>query len=180
MIHPVFDRPTQTIKAFNANGSVYRVFRGEGDAWGHTADNEYGHDAWMPPGHYLLGAPQFFAQPIASEGFGQIPISDLDAATLGALVAAGKATANGSNATIGGIVAAIGGLAKYDRSALFVHGGGSNAPQPFADYQMLCKTEGCPRMWNAEWREFALWLQDQSAGNTIVFTVIGNPVILAC
>src|SRR6185437_2574539 len=74
MIHPVFDRPTQTIKAFNANGSVYRVFRGEGDAWGHTAYNEYGHDAWMPPGHYLLGAPQFFAQPIASEGFGQIPI----------------------------------------------------------------------------------------------------------
>jgi len=134
----------------------------------------------MPIGHYVLGAPQVFDKPIASEGYGQIPIQDIDSGALGELVKAGYATVDGLTATIGGIEAPLAQLAEYDRAALFVHGGGSNAPDPYADRQQLCRTEGCPRMENIDWREFAAWLTPLVAGNIIVFTALETPAELAC
>lgn len=129
----------------------------------------------MPIGHYALGAVEKFATPIASEGYGQIPILDLDSGALGDLVKSGHAVVNGLSAAIGGLEAPLAQLAKYDRSALMIHGGGSNDIDPFSDYQPLLRTEGCTRMHNSDWRELAAWLQPLYAGNTIVYTALETP-----
>jgi L,D-transpeptidase-like protein len=180
LIHLIFSRPEQKIKLFDNSGTWIQTYTGEGDAWGYSDDDVYGFDSWCPPGHFILGTPQIFEAPIASEGFGQIPVSDLDATTLGTLVSAGKAVANGVVVTIGGLELEIGQLDKYNRSAIMVHGGGSNAPSPLADFQTLCKTDGCTRMYNQEWQKLATWIQDNSTNETVVFSITGDPVILPC
>jgi len=184
MIHLVADRPTATLKVYDSLGNLWQTLAAQGDAWGnHDGDGgppPYGTNCWCPPGHFRLGVPEFFSPPIVSEGFGQIPVLDLDADTLAQLSNAGKAVVSGSSANIGGLVAEIGQLAKYNRSAIMVHGGGSNAPDPFTDYQQLCRTEGCPRMYNVDWKSLAHWLEPQYGGNVVIFTIIGNPLTLSC
>lgn len=178
MIHLAFDRPSQMIKRFDTAGAIAATYRGEGDAWGYSPENPYGHDGWCPPGHFILGAPQRFQPAVASEGFGQIPVSDITLDIAKTLVDAGKAQWSGLNLVIGGIAARIGRLSAYGRGGIMLHGGGSNAIEPFADYQQLCKTYGCPRMFNIEWRSLADFLEHFSAGQTVVLTIIGDPVRL--
>jgi hypothetical protein len=183
--HVVFPRPTGELKAFNPDGSVWRTMPSGGDAWGNVPGNDglppYGHNCWMPPGHYVLGTPQWFEQPIPSEGYGQIPVLDIDADLLNTLVAGGKASLDGAVVTIGGIPGAVGQLLQYDREAIMIHGGGSNDPEPLADEQPLCKTEGCTREHNADWKDFADWVRaQQDAGNHVIYTATGDPVILPC
>lgn len=181
MLRLYFDRPTQQIQCFDAGGKLVKVFTGEGDAWGHSDEAPYGHDGWTPPGHYMLGAVDTFGTPEAAEGFGQIPVLDLTEAAIQQLVAAGKAQhEEDGRLTIVGVTAWTGQMAAFDRGAIMIHCGGSNAPDPYADRQQLCKTEGCTRMYNIEWRELALWINAQRNGNTVIFTVVGDPVPLEC
>lgn len=175
------------MKVYTLLGSLYASFEAAGDAWGNygVADNggplpPYGYDCWCPPGHYRLGVPQFFDPPINSEGYGQIPVLDIDADTLAALAASGHAVVDGSSVDIGGTVLPIGQLAKYKRSEIMIHGGGSNAPDPLADEQQLCRTFGCTRIHNAEWKTLAAWLAPQYDDNTVIYSIIGDPVALDC
>jgi hypothetical protein len=184
MIHVVADRPNQKIKLYDVAGLI-ATYTGNGDAWGNhpgnPGDPPYGLDCWCPPGHYLLQAPQFFPTPIPSEGFGQIPVVDIDDATLRTLISGAKAKLNANGTyTIGGIDLSINQLSRYNRSAIMLHGGGSNAVDPYADYQTQCATEGCERMYNAEWKKLAGFLAANQAGNTIVYSVVGDPVTLTC
>jgi hypothetical protein len=129
----------------------------------------------MPIGHYTLGALDMFGEPIDSEGFGQIPINDFSTADCAALDAAGDGTFTGMTATIGGIEAPIGQLAQYGRSALMIHGGGSNAPYPLLPEQELCRAFGCSRLQNAGLMVLSTWLAPLMSGNIVVYTALETP-----
>src|ERR1700680_339499 len=105
MIHLVFNRPTGKMKIYDGDGSVWDMIDAGGDAWGAAPNNQWGHDAPMPPGHYKIGAPQGINPSSRAEGDAQIPVLDLDEKTLQALVTAGRASENGTEVTIGGITA---------------------------------------------------------------------------
>jgi hypothetical protein len=170
------------LKVFGRDG-LWNLFTGGYDAWGNygVSDDDtpaappWGHACWQPIGHYVLGPVEVFDTPIVSEGYGQIPISDLDADSIAQLVKGGYARVNGLTANIGGIEAPLAQLSKYGREALFIHGGGSNSPDPLADDQQIFRTFGCPRMLNADWKNLAAWLQPQQAGNIVVFTALETP-----
>ena len=183
MIHLVASRSRNLLKVFARDGSLWESFAVGTDAWGNHGSAgalpPWGYDCWMPIGHYVLQRPQHFDPPIASEGYGQIPIVDLDAATLEQIVKAGKGTVNGLTANIGGIEAPLLQLSKYDRSALMIHGGGSNDPQPLIDFQPLLRAYGCSRMHNADWRELAAWLEPLYDGNTVVYSALETPATLS-
>ena len=183
MIHFVAPRSQGLLKVFVRDGSLWKTFSAGFDAWGNYSTpppaSPWGFDCWMPPGHFILGAAQFF-DPIPSEGYGQIPVSDMDADSLAQLVKSGYATCSGLTATIGGVEAPIGQLAQYDRSAIMLHGGGSNAPDPYAAYQPLCRTNGCTRLHNADFKALAAFLQPLVDGNVIVYTAIEAPAALSC
>lgn len=182
MIHLAHGRSTNSLKVFDRSHGLWQAFECGGDAWGNHGEEgalpPWGYDCWIPVGHYILGAPQFFDTPIISEGFGQIPISDVDADSLAKLVTGGYATVNGLTAVIGGIEAPLAQLAQYDRSALFIHGGGSNSPDPLSDNQGLYRTQGCPRMLNAPWKVLAQWLTPLVAGNVLVYSALETPADL--
>lgn len=175
MLHLVFDRPNATIVAYDSFGSVYGGWPAAGDAWGGPG---YGIGGVMPPGHYKLEPVEYFNPPLLSEGYGQIPVLDLDVDALAAIVKAGRAVVNGTLADIGGITAPLGQLAVYDRSAIMIHGGGSNSPNPLAEDQGLYKTDGCTRMLNKDWKVLANWLEPQFDGNYVIYSAIGDPVKL--
>jgi hypothetical protein len=66
-----------------------------------------------------------------------------------------------------------------------LHGGGSNLamlspPQdPLAPMQALCKTYGCTRMHNGDLVDLMTYLGPRFHGNTIVYSVVGDPLKLA-
>lgn len=183
MLHLVGDRPSGELKVYDALGVLYATYPAGWDAWGETegpGPQPYGVDCWMPSGHFRLATPEFFNPPIASEGYGQIPVQDIDAEALASLTEAGRAVVSGMNANIGGIVLPLNQLGKWNRSGIMIHCGGSNAPDPFAPMQMLCKTLGCTRMYNGEWQTLASWLEPQYGGNIVIYSVVGDPQILAC
>ena len=175
-----------TLKVFTRDGSLWNSFHTGFDAWGNygVSDDDtppapqWGHACWMPIGHYILGSVQKFDEPIVSEGYGQIPVLDMDSESLAQLVKGGYARANGLTAVIGGIEAPLAQLSEYGREAIFIHGGGSNSPDPLADRQQLCRTFGCTRMLNADWRELAAWLKPLYDGNVIVYTALETPANL--
>lgn len=178
MIHIIFNRPQANLKCFDANGNLWQDFKAAGDSWGWTAENPYGFDGWCPPGHFVLGAPQVFETPIPSEGFGQIPVLDMTSAVLGTLVQAEKAVEEDGLIAIGGLSLPIGQLVKYGRSAIMIHGGGSNSPNPLTANQGLFRTDGCTRMLNGDWQRLASYLSTNEPGNTVVYTIFGNPLRL--
>lgn len=183
MIHVVGERHANRLKVFTRDGSLFKIYPAGFDAWGNYGFSDddsppvppWGHACWMPPGHYVLQPVQSFDPPTASEGYGQIPVADLDAAILGSLVKSQDATARGLAATIGGIEAPIVQLATFERAGIMIHGGGSNATDPFDDIQGLYRTFGCTRMLNGDWRELAVWLMPLFAGNVIVYTALEQP-----
>jgi hypothetical protein len=188
MIRLLFDRPDAHLKVYDESAVLWKMFAAGGDAWGNhgvSIDEKppappYGHACWMPQGHFILGPVDVFSTPIASEGYGQIPILDMPEDTISQLIAAGKATRDGRGwLAIGGITLPVGQLAHYGREAVMDHCGGSNASDPFADDQGLFRTFGCTRMLNKDWRELAAWLQPKYDGNVIVFSAYGDPQILA-
>lgn len=184
MIHIIFDRSSAELKVYSSIGGLAYTYTAQGDAWGNHEGGEgpqpYGTDCWCPQGHYRLGVPQFYLPPIAREGYGQIPVLDLDAEALAQLVNAGHAVVGGNVANIGGTALDLNQLAKWNRSAIMIHCGGSNAPDPFADHQKLCRTNGCTRMYNLDWKNLAHWLEPQFNGNIVIYSVVGDPQILAC
>jgi hypothetical protein len=182
MIHLVANRSQTALKVFTRDGSLWKLFRSSGDAWGNYGVGgsmpPWGYSCWCPIGHYVLGPVNVFDTPIVSEGYGQIPVSDVDAESLSQLVKGGYAKVNGLTANIGGIEAPLAQLSQYSRSAIMVHGGGSDSPDPLADNQGLYRTEGCQRMLNADWKELAAFLQPLQDGNVIVFTALETPASL--
>lgn len=177
MIHFVFNRPAQMLKVFRADGSLDRVVKASGDAWGDGYSGPHGHDYPIAPGHYTLTHVEPIQPPIASEGPGQIYVGDLDAATARVLPGA---TVDGVNVTLAGVTLPIGNLAKFARAEIMIHGGGSNAPDPFAPHQDLCKTEGCTRVYNADLPGLMHIVSDGlKGGQHVLFTVIGEPAPLA-
>jgi hypothetical protein len=182
MIHVVFYRPVGKLKVYGPSGALAKdsqgvlVMEAAGDAWGAPG---YGHDGWCPRGHYLLGPIQTFA-PIASEGAAQIDVSDLPSVVLQDLVAIHAAVALGDGVVIGGVGAPVGQLAKYGRDGIMIHGGGSNAPDPFAPYQQLCKTEGCTRVHNADLARLVAYLLASFNGNHVIYSTVGDPLPLSC
>jgi hypothetical protein len=182
VIHVVFNRPSGKLKIYASDKSLWGELDAGGDAWGDgsPADGPYGHLWPCPPGHYVLEAPQNIAPPSAAEGAWQMPVADLSSAVAERLVDAHDATRDGSNLTIGGLAQPIGQLAKFSRSAIMIHGGGSNDPDPLADYQPLCKTDGCTRLHNADLARVVAFLSPLFAGNTVVYTIVGDPLPLSC
>lgn len=182
MIHLVFNRPTGKLKVFEDDGSLWDVLDAGGDAWGDgdLADGPYGLDWPCPPGHYLLERPQAIAPPSAAEGWWQIPVADLSSATAESLVEAGRASRDGANLIVGGVSQPLGQLAQFGRAAIMVHGGGSNDPDPLADFQPLCKTLGCTRLHNADMARVVAHLSPLFDDNTMVYTIAGAPLSLNC
>lgn len=182
MIHLVFNRPSGKLKVYKADKSLWGELDAGGDTWGdgNPADGPYGHLWPCPPGHYLLEAPQVIAPPSAAEGAWQMPVVDLPSATIARLVQAHDATQSGPDLTVGGLTQPVGQLAKYGRSAIMIHGGGSNDPDPLADYQPLCKTDGCTRLHNADLKRLVAFLSPLFADNTVVYTIAGAPLPLSC
>jgi hypothetical protein len=178
VVHLIFNRPIARMKIYDTDGSLWDIIDAGGDAWGAAPANPWGKDAPMPPGHYKLGAPQNINPASIAEGNAQVPVFDLDQQTLAALVTAGQAGASGTDVTIGGITASIGGIAKYGRDGIMIHGGGSNDPEPLAPFQPLCKTEGCTRVHNADLIRLTSFLGQRVANNIIVYTAVGVPVAL--
>jgi hypothetical protein len=181
LIHLVGRRSGNKLEVYDRGHALAFVYAIGTDAWGNhdgQGDPPWGHDCWMPVGHYVLGPVEFFDAPIVAEGFGQIPINDFSANDISQLANAGRATFTGMSANIGGIDAPFGQLTEYNRSAMFVHGGGTNSPDPLADNQGLYRTLGCTRMLNADWKAFATWLDPQSSANIVVYTALETPADL--
>lgn len=181
MIHLIFNRPTGKMKVFEPDRSLWDVIDGGGDAWGDgvDADRPYGYKWPCPPGHYILDVPQSITPPIPSEGSWQIPVLDMPSSDVTTLLAAHDASQQGSNLSVGGVALPLGQLAYYGRSAIMIHGGGSNLQNPYADYQELCKTEGCTRLHNADLARLARYLLANADGNTVVYSIVGDPLPLS-
>src|SRR5580692_7463642 len=117
MIHCVFDRPNGVLKVFSASGSSMKNnFGATGDAWGRVTnpnDGPHGHFWPIASGHYMLTQWQSWgvAGRVASEGYGQIYVVDLDDATKQRLIANGLCTVKGDYLVIGGVALPRGGLA---------------------------------------------------------------------
>ena len=182
MIHIVFERPLERLKVFLNDGSLWDSIEASGDAWGDGTSGPYGHDYPIAPGHYCVTAVDPIDPAIVSEGAGQIEVHDIGPATLSLLEGAGKAISAGSNVDIGGIGLPVGGLARYSREGIMIHGGGSNLVEhglnPLAPDQPLCKTEGCTRVHNADLARLMTLLNEEMSDNTVVYSVIGDPTPL--
>jgi hypothetical protein len=197
MIHCVFDRPNGVLKVFAASGTTMKNnFGATGDAWGRETnpnDGPHGHFWPIASGHYVLTQWQSWgaAGRVASEGYGQIYVADLDDATKQRLIDNGLCRVKGDYLVIGGIALPRGGLAAWGRSEIMVHGGGSNAPDPFAAVQPLCATDGCTRVHNQDWPVLVNDLAgttlhfppDVASGTfpeTVVYSVVGDSPPASC
>jgi hypothetical protein len=190
MVHLIFNRPSGNLKVYEPDKSLWDTLAAGGDAVGSDpAQAPWGLYYPCPPGHYVLSAgirnvPDA-ANPdlVIEEGPYRIPVSDMDAATLATLTAAGDASGAGSAVQIGGITLPIGGIAANGRDGILLHGGGTylhglTPPEDQAPFQPLCKTEGCTRLHNADLIRLVGYLAPLFAGNTVVYSIFGNPLPL--
>lgn len=194
MIHCVFNRPTGVLKVFAKSGTAQ--YAATGDAWGRTSnpnDGPHGHFWPIPAGHYVLTQWESWGTEgaVKSEGYGQIFVEDLDDATKQRLIAANLCSAQGENLLIAEVALPRGGLAANGRSAIMIHGGGSNTPAPLAPAQPLCATDGCTRVHNQDWPRIVNALaetnlsfpppaQSGTFAETVVYSVIGDSPQASC
>lgn len=177
MIHIVFDRPASSLKVFGG-GILRYTFEANGSAWGDGGPNApYGHDCQISPGHYKLTQVERINPPIASEGAGQIYVADLTGSDYFKLAQSNKVKPiAAARWNIGGIELPVGMLGHYSRSEVMLHGGGSNAPDPFAPKQLLCKTYGCTRLYNQDLETLMGYLEPIFAAKNqfVIYSVIGD------
>lgn len=178
MIHIIFNRPSSEMKVF-AGGVMRYKFEANGSAWGDGGPNHpYGYQCQIAPGHYKLTHVERINPPIPSEGAGQIFVADLTTRDISQLAIAKRAKWIGADVTIGGSVLPIGGIGKYNRTEIMLHGGGSNLGEPacFEPHQLLCRTFGCTRLHNADLAALMDMLEPVfAAGNEhVIYSVIGD------
>lgn len=181
MVHLVFDRANKRLKIFvDGIASEDRIIEASGDAWGNHGmsggEPPYGHDCWIAPGHYKLTQVERINPPIASEGAGQIYVADLIPRDISELAICNKAQWVGDQVSIGGVTLPIGGLLRYVRGGIMLHGGGSACPDPFAADQPLAKTYGCTRLHNQDLGMLMDLLEPLIAnGQHVIFSCVGDP-----
>ncbi len=99
---------------------------------GYSAD-PYGHNCKCPPGNYYLGDPQPCA---LRKSDGSVSIQHDDDAGYGCYF---TPLIDSSP---------FGGMAQHGRGGIGIHGGGTAAPDPFAEWQGYYDTLGCIRISN--------------------------------
>lgn len=149
-----------------------------GSAWGDGGANApYGFQCQIAPGHYKLTQVERLSPPIASEGAGQIYVADLTGSDYFTLAKAGACkSVSATEWSIGGYSLSVGMLGKYSRTEVMLHAGGSNAPDPFAPRQLLCRTYGCTRVYNQDLASLMDLLEPvfSAGGQYVIFSVIGD------
>ncbi|HLY01595.1 MAG TPA: L,D-transpeptidase family protein [Candidatus Cybelea sp.] len=186
MIHAIFNRPSGMLKVYEPGKSLWDSIQAGGDAVGNDPRNApWGFHYPCPPGHYVLSAGIKNTDPdvVIKEGPYRIPVWDIDAATLKTLTDAGVASGPPNAVNVGGIVLPIGEIAANGRDGILIHGGGTylhklNPPKDQEPFQPLCQTEGCTRVHNADLIRLVDYLAPLFDGNTVVYTVYGNPLRL--
>lgn len=187
MIHIPFDRPTCSLKVYDI-ASLRYTFQAQGDAVGNYVDGvrkaplTYELDASIAPGHYRLTYVEALNPRTMAEGAFQIYVDDLRDRDVSVLLDGEKASRRGDLLDIGGLVLPIGGLARYGRSEIMLHGGGSCLGVHCYDArQPLCKTCGCTRLHNDDLVTLAAFLTPQlRSARMIVFSVVGDPPPASC
>jgi hypothetical protein len=119
----------------------------------------YGTYCKCPPGvGYTVGVPQACATRLAN---GSVTINNPDDRAYGCWF-----TPLGDDPA--------GDMVKHDRSGIGVHGGGSDLPDPFAQYQGWEDTFGCLRLQNFHnetiWIPYLNWIQ--SRGGVVLLDVV--------
>lgn len=185
MIHVVFERRAQRLAAFGPDGRSWLTIEASGDAAGAGMRPPYGPGFPVAPGHYRLIGQTEHDPATPDDGPGLIYVDDLDTQALQLLVNAGRATLRGADAEIARLVGSLGGLARYNRSAIALRGGGANLARfsppedPLAPYQRLTRGDGGVRLHNADLARLMQILGPLYASDTIVFTALGDPARLA-
>jgi hypothetical protein len=184
MIHAVFDRRLERLSLFGPDGRLLHTVAASGDAGGSGMRPPYGPGFPIAPGHYRLIGQTAHDPPTADDGPGLIYVDDLDTAALQNLINAGRATMRGASVEIARLTVPVGGLAQWNRSAIAIRGGGATlahaapAEDPLAPFQRLTRGDGGTRVYNADLARLMQILDPLYAANTIVFTVLGDPVRL--
>ena len=184
MIHVVFERRSERLAIFGPDGRLWHTVPATGDASGGGMRAPYGPGFPIAPGHYRLIGQTAYDPPTADDGPGLIYVDDLDTAALQNLINAGRATMRGANAEIARMTAAIGGLARWNRSAIAIRGGGASLARltppedALAPYQRLSRSDGGARLHNADLARLMQILDPIYAASTIVLTALGDPVRL--
>lgn len=194
MIHLVFSRQSRQLKVFSSDGSLWKSFEASGaatgpDQSGDRDDPPYGFKYPIEPGHYVLEAPE----PVPddddarrSQGRWHFPIDDLTDNVVEVLVNAHRAKRVGDKLEIGGALLKTGGLERWGRSEILIHGGGWNLGSRHSQdpHQTLCRTHGCTRMHNDDLETLVMFLRPKmpplSDGNTVVFSALGDPAPAEC
>ena len=185
--HIVFNRPNMSAEYFSHDGTTMS-FDASGDAWGNFGGTDdgtppappYGHACWMQPGHYELGDADDNGADCASEGEFQIHVNDLSDGVKLALEQSGHLTADPATGMIdiGGATGVRGGLARFGRLGVMIHGGGGNLglPAALAPRQPLLRTFGCTRVHNDDLAALVQRVRaSRAAGVPIVFSCLGDP-----
>ena len=181
MIHVVFRRRDEELAVYGPDGKLWSAIAASGDARSDGAQPPYGAGYPVAPGHYRLIGQTELDPPTAEDGYGIIYVDDLDIAALQLLVNAGRARLRGSEVEIAGLTLPVGGLARYGRSAIAIHGGGPNLARlsppedPLAPFQRLSRGAGASRLHNADLVRLMALLAPVFATNTVVFSAVGDP-----
>jgi hypothetical protein len=172
VIHLVFERPQQTLKAFHFDRTQRFVWKASGAA---TPSSR----GAMPEGHYILLEPELFGNREPGTGWGRVRIRDMTDRDVTVLEKAGFLKHNGDLLDIGSIALAAGRCDAYGRF-IEIHGGGSALAEPQAPMQELCRTLGCTRMHNLDLNKLIDYMKAFGAENTFVFSVMGRPAPCPC
>lgn len=117
-LHLEFDPNAEKLKGFDAAGKMFLVCECRNRT---TNDGSYSHNGWVPPGDFILAAPE--ARNTVPFGAWFIPILD---------------------------VAPGGPMAQNGRAGIGIHAGGSGLAQPLSPHQGWQITHGCLRLQGAD------------------------------
>jgi membrane associated rhomboid family serine protease len=169
LAHIVVDRAAKRCKMFlrHADGTVELKHDVEAhtDAVGSANGDPYGPDGLAPPGDYGLGAPQPCATRNAD---GSVTINNNTPPDWDRAFGCWFTPLTDTHGLEG----------SHGRSGIGFHGGGSNAPDPFAAKQGWYATCGCIRLQNGDNENvFVPFVKDmQKTGVPIVVTIVQDTV----